>query len=375
MLYIEKFNSAIPLPNSWIDDWRESGKKVFGYFCSYIPDELIYAADILPMRIRARSCSDTPMGDAYMCPTTCSYTRCCLELANRNQLNYLDGIVSSNSCDQIRRLYDNLRFKAPFPYQYFLNIPACVNDITLDWFEHELSKFKGHLESNFGIKITNEKLKQTIKIYNESRTLLKDLYMLRKRDNPPISGTDVFNILLTGVTIPKEEFNQMLKKLLNELKEKEGISDYNRRIMVVGSLLDDPKFINIIEDLGGLVVTDSLCHGSRYFWDLVEENNEPIKALAKRYLTKVSCPRMTDGNASRLNFILDLIKDFHIDGVILQRMKFCPFWWGEIFMLRRELKERDIPCLELEKEYILSGVGALRTRIQAFMEVIEARLE
>ncbi len=370
---MEKFSQAVPLPNSWIENWKKEGKKTLGYFCSYIPDEIIYAADILPVRVRARTCTDTPMGDAYMCPTTCNYTRCTLELANRKQFGYLDGIVAGNTCDQIRRLYDNIRFKTPFPYQYFLNIPSFVNDITIDWFKNELSKFRASLEKNFGIKITDEKLKQIIKIYNKSRTLLKDLYMLRKSETPFFSGSDIMNVLIAGVTIPKEKFNELLADLIKESHDKKGNSDKKARIMVVGSMLDDTEFIKVIEEQGGLVVTDSLCYGTRYFWDLVDETSDPIDALARRYLSKISCPRMTDGHSLRTEFVKNLIKEFNVDGVILQRMKFCPFWWGEIFMLQKELKALGIPCLELEKEYILSGVGAVRTRLQAFMEILEAR--
>lgn len=371
MSVLKKFAQAVPLPNAWINGWKKEGKKVLGYFCSYIPDEIIYAADILPIRIRARSCGDTPMGDAYMSATTCSFTRCCLELASRKQYDYLDGIVSSNTCDQVRRLYDNIRFKAPFPFHYFLSIPSNVNDITIDWFKHELFKFKASLEENFEIEIIDERLRHAIKTYNKSRNLLKQLFTLRKGANPPITGTEVMKVISAGVTIPKEQFNELLTQYLKEADGKEGNSDYRGRIMLVGSLLDDPEYVKIIEDLGGLVVTDSLCFGTRYFWDLVDERSNPLGALAERYLSKVSCPRMTDGYLARKRFIKNMIKEFYVDGVIFERMKFCPFWWGEIFLLRKELKELGVPCLDLEREYVLGGVGQMKTRIQAFMEVIE----
>ncbi|MFX1449709.1 MAG: 2-hydroxyacyl-CoA dehydratase subunit D [Promethearchaeota archaeon] len=375
MSVMDKFTQAVPLPNSYIDNWKSDGKKVLGFFCTYIPDEIIYAAGILPIRMRAigMGCTDTPMGDAYMSATTCSFTRCVLELANRKQYKFLDGIVCGNTCDQVRRMYDNVKFKAPFPYQYFLSIPCFVNDITLDWYKHELVKFKESLEQTFGVEITDDALKKAIKTYNESRTLLKQLYMLRKSDTPPISGTDIMKVILAGVTMPREQFNELLKQLLKELDGKKGISDARGRIMVVGSLLDDPEYVKLIEDQGGLVVIDSLCYGTRYFWDLVDEKKDPIEALAERYLSKISCPRMTDGHLERTNFVKEMIKDFNVNGVLLQRMKFCPFWWGEIFMLRRELKEQEIPTLELEREYVLSGSGAIKTRIQAFLEVLEAR--
>ncbi|MHA1254337.1 MAG: 2-hydroxyacyl-CoA dehydratase subunit D [Promethearchaeota archaeon] len=375
MTVMEKLSQALPLTNPWIESWKNEGKKVLGYFCTYIPEEIIYAADILPVRVRARTCGagDTPMGDAYMTPTACSYTRCCLELANQNQYNFLDGIVSCNSCDQIRRLYDNIRYKAPFPYHYIMGVPGCISETTHEWFRHELAKFKENLEKNFEVNISDDKLKSAIEIYNKSRTLLKELYELRKRDNPPITGTDVLNIISAGISMPREQFNDLLTQQLQELKEKDGISDHRARIMIVGSMLDEPEYMKIIEDLGGLVVTDSQCLGTRYFFVLIDENKNPIDAIGERYLSKISCPRMTGKYTEREDFMLKLIKEFNVDGVIFQRMKFCILWSAEIFLLRNKLKEEGIPHLELEREYVLSGAGAMKTRVQTFLEILEAR--
>ncbi|MHA2282996.1 MAG: 2-hydroxyacyl-CoA dehydratase subunit D [Promethearchaeota archaeon] len=373
MSVMEKFTQAIPLVNPWINSWKNEGKKVLGYFCTYIPDEIIYAADILPVRIRAMGVTDTPMGDAYLTDTSCSFTRCCLELANRKQYEFLDGIISCNSCDQIRRLYDNMRYKTPFFFHHFLNTPGVVNEITIDWFKHELFKFKEALGKNFGVSITDEKLRSAIKIYNKTRTLLKELYMFRKHEVPPITGTEIMNVLTAAVSISREKFNELLIQELKEVNEKEGVSNHKARIMLVGSMLDDPEYVRIVEDLGGLVVTDSLCLGTKYFWDLVDESSDPLGALAERYLSGVSCPRMAGEQATRIQFTIDLINEFKVDGVIIQRMKFCPLWWGEIFMLRRKLKELGIPFLDLEREYVLSGAGAMKTRVQTFIEILEAR--
>lgn len=375
MTVMEKLSQALPLANPWIESWKNEGKKVLGYFCTYIPEEIIYAADILPIRVRARTCGagDTPMADAYMTPTACSYTRCCLELANQNQYSFLDGIVSCNSCDQIRRLYDNIRYKTPFPYHYIMGVPGNISETTHEWFRHELTKFKENLEKNFEVNISDNKLKSAIEVYNKSRTLLKELYELRKRDNPPITGTDVLNIISAGISMPRDQFNDLLTQQLQELKEKDGISDHKARIMIVGSMLDEPEYMKIIEDLGGLVVTDSQCLGTRYFWDLIDENKNPIDAIGERYLSKISCPRMTGKYTEREDFMLKLIKEFNVDGVIFQRMKFCILWSAEIFLLRNKLKEEGIPHLELEREYVLSGAGAMKTRVQTFLEILEAR--
>jgi bcr-type benzoyl-CoA reductase subunit C len=373
MSVLERLTEGVNLPNPWIDGWREDGKKVLGYFCTYIPEEIIYAGNLLPVRIRAGGCVDTPTGDAYMSSTTCSFTRCVMELASRDEYQFLDGVVAYNSCDQVRRLYDNVRFKAPFPYQYFLSVPGTSNDTTLEWYKHELSKFKLNLEEEFGLSIAADDLNNATNAYNESRDLLGQLYELRKQEAPPITGTEVMNVILASMSLPREEFNKLLGSLLDEVRDKEGQTQHTARIMVIGSHLDDPKFVELIEGLGGLVVADSLCFGSRYFSGMVQQNSDPLEALAEGYFSKVPCPRMTGAHPERAKFIKDQIEEFKVDGVILQRMKFCPIWWGENFMLMDDLKEIAVPYLELEKEYVLSGVGAIKTRIQAFLETLEGR--
>jgi benzoyl-CoA reductase/2-hydroxyglutaryl-CoA dehydratase subunit BcrC/BadD/HgdB len=254
-----------------------------------------------------------------------------------------------------------------------MGIPGNVNETTLDWFKHELSKFKQIIEKSFNVKITDEKLSNAIRQYNQSRTQLKELYKLRKRDDPPITGTDILNVISAGVSIPRDQFNELLTQLLVDIDKGEGKSNHRARLMVVGSMLDEPEYLKVIEDLGGLIVTDSLCLGTRYFWDLVDEDSNPLDALAERYLSKVSCPRMTDGQPERSKFMLNMIKEFKVDGVIFERMKFCALWWAEIFMLRNKLKEEGIPFLDLEREYVLSGAGAMKTRVQTFMEILEQR--
>jgi benzoyl-CoA reductase subunit C len=90
-------------------------------------------------------------------------------------------------------------------------------------------------------------------------------------------------------------------------------------------------------------------------------------------MTRVSCPRMSGKQSERVEVIADLVKKFNVDGVIFQRMKFCALWWAEIFVMRRKLKELNIPFLDLEREYVSSGVGAMKTRVQGFMEILEER--
>ena len=130
--------------------------------------------------------------------------------------------------------------------------------------------------------------------------------------------------------------------------------------------------MRVIEDTGGLVVTDSLCYGSRLFWvDVNESIDDPIQALAEYYVhDRPPCPRTYGEQPRRLEYVLEMIKDFKVDGVILERMAFCDLWLVENYMYGLDLKEEDVPFLKLDREYILSAVGQLRTRVQAFLETM-----
>ncbi len=361
--------SKVPYNNA-IKDWKEKNNKVIGFFCSYIPEEILCAADILPYRVRPTGCTETASADVYMAPVNCTFVRCCLEFAIKGVYGFLDGLVSMNSCDHIRRLYDICRYKAKYPYMHFLSVPHKISDEAIQWYKDEIDNFKESLETSFGIKITEEKLSDAIKLHNETRNLLKRLYDLREREDVPIKGSDVLSITLAASAAPKERFNGLVRKLLEELGGVQGLSGYRARLMVVGSACDDPAFIEVVEDLGGLVVADSLCFGSRYFEQPVEVNGELSLALAKSYLNRPSCARMSGGEPERWEFIKQMVERLKVDGIIYQRLRSCDLWGGELLYLRKKLKESEIPLLELEREYWLTGVGQLKTRVEAFLELI-----
>lgn len=371
---MKEFEAAAgPLPNNWINEWKEKGKKVVGYFCCYIPDEIIHAAGILPFRISARGHKETTKADAYLSRLNCSSARCILDSALENGYEFSDGIVAFNSCDHMRRMYDNWKYKASSnQYLHFLSIPHHTDEDAVKWFAKELKNFKQSLEEYFEVQITNDKIKASIKIYNEMRDLLRKLYEARKEEAPKIGGAEVLTITTAATAIPKEEFNKMLKQFLEELPNRESIEG-RPRLILIGSVLDEPDYVKIIEDLGGLVVTDSLCFGTRYFWDMPDTSKDPLENLANKYLRKSPCPRMIDENSNfqaREKFMLKMIKEFHVDGVIFENMKFCDFWSGERYLTEKHFKELGIPILNLEREYFTSGIGQMKTRVQAFLEVL-----
>ena len=373
---LEKFQEATEtIVNPEMKRWIDQGGKVVGYFCSYGPEEVITAAGMLPMRVRGTGSTGTDMADTYVSSINCSFCRHALNAGLRGDYDFLEGVVWLNNCDHVRRIYDNWRRKVDTPLAHMMSLPKTSTDLQVGWFHDELVNFKEALEERLGIEITDEKLWQAIKVHNETRRLLRELYDMRKSDAPPITGAEALAVVVASTAIPRAEYNQMLKGLLEELKGVEGITDYEVRFMLVSSILDDPNYIKVIEDMGGLVVTDSMCFGTRIFWtDVQEQGDDPLHALAKYYIQdKPACPRMFDQQTSRSKFIRDMVKEFKVDGVIGLRMVYCDLYTGELFMLDKDLKAANIPLIRLDREYAVVGAGQLRTRAQAFVESIGGR--
>ena len=368
----ELTNISSTVFNPAIQRWKEEGKKVAGFFCTYVPEEIIYAAGILPYRVRPIGCTETISADVYLHRINCSFVRSCLEYALAGKYEFLDGVVFENGCDHSRRLYDVWREKVNHGHQfvYLLQVPHKVTDESIAFFRDEIASFRDNLEKHFGVEITESRLRNAIGVYNETRGLLKRLYDLRQREKPPITGAECLNVVLAATAVPRDRYNQLLTRLLEELEQREEIPDYKARLMIVGSLYDDPAYTEIIEELGGLVVTDGLCFGSRYFWEPVEGGADLLGALSKSYMNRPSCPRMTNTAPQRLDFVRGMIERFRVDGIIFQRIRYCDVWGGELFYLRNKLGELGIPMLALEREYALGSTEQLRTRVEAFLETI-----
>jgi len=362
------------LTNPSLHEWKGEGKKVVGFLCAYVPEEIIHAAGILPYRVRAVGCEQTSSADVYMAQVNCTFSRSCLEFALENKYSFLDGLIFVWSCDNLRRVYDILREFRPDDYKllHFIDVPHKITDNSIALFTEELTRFKELVEQSFDVKITDDNLVAAIDVYNETRSLLRQLYDLRQAKNPPLSGAEALSVVLAGTVIPKQQYNQLLKNLLEELSEREGISDYRARLVIAGGGgCDDPEYFQIMEDLGGLIVNDTICFGSRTFMEPVKVDDDPMTALARSYLNRPSCPRMPEKLAERTNSIKEMVEQSKADGVVFQRLRYCDLWGGEQLDITRKMKEANIPLLTLEREYRTSATGQLKTRIQACLERLE----
>ena len=374
-------NISNSIKNSYIEEWQKNNKKVVGYYCTYIPEELFYAADLLPFRIRATGNKDTELGDIYMVRFTCSFVRATLDMALKGIYDFLDGFLVCNSCDHSRRMFElfdlkvfnreNFKKKVS---RFYLAIPHIITDEGFEWYKKEVEELKEELQENFNIaKISNEKLIESIKIFNENRKILREIHDLRIQSSPKLTGSEALQINMANSSIPKDIANQELKRIIAILKEREEIDIGNKkRILLVGSVVDNIDFTQLIENSGAFIASDILCFGTRNFVDDVQLKNgeNPLDSITRRLYYRLSCPRMMDDHQRRLDFLKEEIRRANIEGVILQRINNCDLHGCDNMLFTHELKELEIPVLNFDREFYQADTTRLQTRIEAFLEMI-----
>ncbi len=355
--------------NRYLEQAKAQGNRIIGYTCNYIPEALLSVEGLVPIRVLAPGVNGTDLADSYLSNVNCSFTRSLLEYALDDYYEHLDGWVFAVSCDHLRRLYDNLVYLTKPQFAHIIDLPHKISEASIDWYAEELRILAAKLSESFGVDTGDNKITKAIVARNELLSVMREMGDLRKADEPRISGEEFHALLRVAMVTPARAIIGKMKDIVEQLKARVPVSGYRARLMVLGSELDDPKFIGLIEGAGGLVVADRYCTGSLPGMDAVDENPEnPIRRLAEQKLKSTHGPRMMGEFNTRLENIIRLVKEYKADGVVVQIMKFCDLWSIESSALVPALREAGIPVLKLEREYRLSAEGQIKTRVQAFLE-------
>ncbi len=373
-------DAASTIVNRSIAAWKQSGRDVVGYTCSYVPGEIFHAAGILPVRLRGIGTTGLQIGDAYFGPYICSFPKCILQLAGEGHFDFLDGVVITPGCDSMRRLDECWRkagedHPGTVPgYFYYFDVPHKTEPHGLAWFEEEMAKLIAGVEAHFKVRITPDGLKAAIALFNKGRRLLARLESLRADAGTPVTGAEAFAATVAGTVMPREIYTQALAAWIEDLATRRNTSETadRRRLMVLGSISDDMDLIQMIEEDDRVVVAaENLCFGIRHAGHAIDTQGDPVEALARGYLDRSICPRMFGRYRQRLAAVLDVIARARIDAVVLQNIRFCDLHGSENSLFERDLEARGIPCLKIEREYgPLVEKGRIRMRLDAFLERI-----
>jgi bzd-type benzoyl-CoA reductase N subunit len=372
---LKSFKMIANNPGSYANEFKKkSGKPVIGYFCSYTIEEIILAAGALPFRIFG-TIENISLANSHLQSYCCSLVRCGLEDALSKKLNFLDGTVFPHTCDSIQRLSDIWRLNAGYPVHLDIVLPVKLNSQTArDYMTEIIHKFTKELQTKLNVEITDQNLKDAIKIYNKFRTHLSTLYTIKKINPGIIKGSQVYDIIKSSMIMEKNEFNKLIGSLIEKLEKEKNKNEEklaaNKRIVLTGGVCSHPDIYSIIEKIGGVVVGDDLCTGSRYFDGQISENESPIEAISKRYFERSICPTKHMGTTTRGKHVVELAKSHDADGVIFLLLKFCDPHSFDYPYIKKYLAEENIPCMLIEIEDSLPPEGQLKTRFESFVEMI-----
>lgn len=358
---------------------QEEGKKVFGTFCVYVPDELIFAANAIATGLCGGSQFWVPGGEKVLPTNTCPLIKASVGARLDRTCPFFriaDMYIGETTCDGKKKAWEILGEDVPV---HVMDLPQMKREKDIKAWAEEIKELKKVIEEFTGNKVTAESLSESIKLINNKRKALSRLYECRKADKVPISGRDALVISQIAFYDDPARFTQMTNKLCDELEQriKDGVSvvkEGTKRILLTGTPLAVPnwKLHNIIETSGAVVVCEEMCTGTRYFENLVDETkttiDEQIDALANRYMG-INCACFTP-NTGRIDDIIRLAKEYEVDGVIDVNLKFCSLYDVEGYTVERALKEACIPVMGIETDYTDNDAEQLRTRIGAFIEMI-----
>ena len=372
--------------NELVRKGKEDGNLCLGYTCYFMPEVLLDLPGCFAVRLRAPRCTSPDMASYYMSGRTCHYGRSLLERALEGGFNFIDAQLATETCTVTCRFQEHLDYmddvinNATFKTS-FTDVPFKKNANSIDHYRKQLKiKVLDFLAEEYGVDTSDEAILKAIEINNEVNDIITEIGNFRKLDNPTITGYEFSVITLVSMVCPKYLIIDKLRETLEELRTREPDDkpNYKIKVLLAGSENDDPDFVKLIEGCGALVVADRHCYGSleaRQHID-IKEGEDPLTAVARHYLLTSQCARFMEQQEMRhrKKVLADYAKEYKADGIIVESNKFCEYWSFER-MIDTIVLPRDFgyPVCSIEKEYINTASGQLRTRFQAFVESVELK--
>ena len=350
-------------------DWqhRYPGRRALGYICTYAPLELLHAAGLVPIRLM-QSSDAVAVADAHLPSFACALARTVSARMLRGELDFLEGVLFVHTCDTMQCMADVWRMARPRFRVLNFSLPSVLSQAsTRDYLLAELHALASTLQSALDARVTEETLRASIALYNEQRRLLA---MLHGEQRGRLVAEELWSLTLAGMVMPVEEHNNLLRETLRQAGPRANVLSRGPAVLLVGAVLDDLTIPTLIAELGGQVVGDDLCTGSRYFDTLADERKEPFAALADRYLQRAPCPAKHDAARPRAPRLLDQVRSRQAQGVVFILPKFCDPHAFDYVPLAKTLADAGVPHLLIETDLTVPA-GQLRTRLQAFLELLD----
>lgn len=359
-------------PLTYAREWKHNHSgKVVGYMCSYAPEEILWAFGVLPFRLMGTD-NAIERADAHLQAYCCSLVKGSLEDALTGRLDFLDGMVFPHTCDSIQRLSDIWRINVKNCFHADVALPVKLDcDSASDYLTATFRKLIKDLESWLGRSVTEKMLRDTADLYNEIRSYLNALYMLRQAHPELIAGSVFHAIVQASMWMDRDAYRKILTGIVACLTEQKGADSFQgKRIVLSGGVCNVPDIYPIIEAAGAVIVGEDVCTGDRFFQGNIGIQGDMVENIARRYIDRINCPAKHHGLFSRGSHLIQKIKETRADGVVFLFLKFCDPHSFDYPYIKEMLDQEGIPSMIYEIEDRNLSEGQFKTRCEAFIEML-----
>ena len=371
--------------NELVEKEKKEGGLAIGYTCFHIPEVLLNLGNCFSVRLRAPRTGSVDIATYYMSNYTCEYARALVERGIEGGYNFLDGLAGVDACSMMNRFYEHFEIlkmnEKPNFFVTHTDMPYKVEDYTVRSYVKQMRiRLLDIMEQSYGVDTSDAAIRQAVAEHNEVCRILTEIGEMRRAENPVITGYEYHILNLVSYTCPKAQILPYLRETLDELKNRAPDPKpwYRARVAVVGSEIDDPGLIRMIEEAGAMVVADRFCFGSIPGREVIElTDDEPaLDQICRHYMEVSECARyISDEKVAQRRATADrLAREFKADGIIYEQMKYCDFWGFERALVSHVMsEEKGWPVLSIDRLYNNRTSGQLRTRFQAFVESLEIK--
>ena len=344
-------------------------RKAIGFFCLYTPEELLHAAGFFPLRLMGTPIKMSHV-QAHLPSNCCHLVKSSLESLLQGELDFLQGVVFTQTCDSMQGLSDIWAHQRRLSIHFNLMVPTNLgSEHSRHYLKAEMERFREFLESHSG-RITPEKMKSSIQLFNRIREKLGVIYTRRRKGLTSWPSGFFAQVIRAGYLLDRERYLELLTELLNSLPQKTEESENLVPVYLAGNMVHSESYFSLIEEAGAMVVQDNLCSGARTLRLMVTEEVDPIEALTERYFTSFFCPTKHKGSRAHEEALLREVQESGARGVIFLLYKYCEAHYFDYPDLKAALESKGIPCLLLDVEDPSQSLGQLKIRLQAFVEML-----
>ncbi|SET33436.1 Benzoyl-CoA reductase/2-hydroxyglutaryl-CoA dehydratase subunit, BcrC/BadD/HgdB [Natronincola peptidivorans] len=359
-----------------IKEASEAGQKVVGMYCVFSPQEIAMAAGAIPVTLCGTKQEPIEEAEKELPRNLCPLIKSSYGFAITDTCPYFyfsDVLLAETTCDGKKKMYELMGKIKPM---HIMNLPqTSEGEEALAYWKHQMERFKGFLENEFGVEITEEKLRDAIKLANRERAAMKKLHQLNAHKPAPLTGMDMMLAQwLKGFNVNKEAGIQLIEDLIKETEEqmaagKFAFDENAPRVLLTGVPIGSgsEKVLKILEESGASVVALENCTGYKGLDSMIDEDKDPITALAEKYLS-TPCSCMSPNNG-RLDLIQRLVEAYQVDAVVDLTWQACHTYNIESFTVKNFVKNQlKLPFIQIETDYSDSDAGQIKVRIEAFLE-------